>query len=374
MRVYVLDPALIYVRGHQHDWDTRIANHLAELGHDVGFYANVKAKPDAVLGFDKRVRVERLFRHDPLAAPEWFDPICGEIERQLRGAQSIAADLSKLPPADIWLWPTAFSFHLRGCAAVDTNAKISACLQLPPDTGFGLPFAEPGPWWRFSAKQLSRANGRVRTVGTLEPECLAAFQHYLGDLDPILLPIPYDGTPSRRTELKTVGFVGGRRFEQGIHLIGGTIARCIESGLKVLTQSDEYVPAHLKRHQDLTVLDHRGDFAAKVERCDLVIAPYRWSEYTGGRGSGVVYQAIASGVPCVAPYASSPGRTLSRIGSGSLFNEFNSAGIVKAIENARSNYPSLAEAAYRGALEWREHNGLEKFVDAMINGTKHQVH
>lgn len=374
MRVHVLDPGLIYVRGHQHDWDTRIANHLAELGHEVGFYANRQARPNALLGFDARVHLDRHFRIDPYARAEMFDPICGEIERQLLGAQSIANDLTRLPPADLWLWPTAFSFQLRACAAVESSAKISACLQMPPDTGFGLPFAEPGPWWRFSAKRLGRANGRVRTVGTLEPECLAAFQHFLGDLDPILLPVPYDGTPVRHAELKTVGFVGGRRFEQGMHLIGDTIKKCLESGVKVLTQSDEYVPQPLKQHPDLTVLDHRGDFPAKVECCDLIIAPYKWSEYTGGRGSGVVYQAIASGIPCVAPYASSPGRTLSRIGSGSLFNEFNSAGIFKAIEHARANYPALADAAYRGALEWREHNGLEKFVDVMINGPRQASH
>src|SRR5438445_6359381 len=133
MKVYVLDPGLIYVRGHQHDWDTRIANHLVELGHDVAFYANLHAKQDALLGFDERVRVDRHFRLDPYAAPERFDPICGEIERQLLGAQSIANDLSKLPPADLWIWPTAFSYQLRGCAVVESVAKISACLQMPPD-------------------------------------------------------------------------------------------------------------------------------------------------------------------------------------------------------------------------------------------------
>jgi len=372
MRVYVLDPGLIYVRGHQHDWDTRIASHLAELGHDVAFFANQQAKPDALLGFDKRVRVERLFRLDSHVMPERFDPICGEIERQLLGAQSVANDLAKLPPADAWIWPTAFSYQLRACAAVESDARISACLQMPPDTGFGLPMAEPGPWWRFAAKRLRASGGRVQTVGTLEPECLAAFQHFLGDLDPILLPVPYDGKPVRRTELKTIGFVGGRRFEQGgMQLIAGAIALCLRAGLQVLTQTHECVPVPLRKHPGLEVLDHRGAFPEKVERCDLVIAPYQWSEYTGGRGSGVVYQAIASGIPCVAPYASSPGRSLSRIGSGSLFNEFTSAGIFKAIQSAQANYPALAEAAYRGAQEWREHNGLAKFVDVMIGGSKH---
>src|SRR5260221_11092159 len=105
MRVYVLDPGLIYVRGHQHDWDTRISNHLAGLGHDVAFYANVRAKPNALLGFDPRVRVAQHFRLDPYAPPEMFDPICGEIEPHLLGAQTIANDLSKLAPADIWVWP-----------------------------------------------------------------------------------------------------------------------------------------------------------------------------------------------------------------------------------------------------------------------------
>src|SRR5215469_12087581 len=104
MRIHVLDPGLIYVRGHQHDWDTRIANHLAELGHEVAFFANRQAKPDALQGFDTRVRVDPHFRLNSHVTPKRFDPICGEIERQLLGAQSVANDLDKLPPADLWLW------------------------------------------------------------------------------------------------------------------------------------------------------------------------------------------------------------------------------------------------------------------------------
>lgn len=369
MKINILDPGLLSVIGHSHDWDIRIANRLVALGHEVSVYAHVHAHPAALLGFDGAVRVEPMFVHNPYSVASEFDPICGEIERQFVGARKVSRDLKKVDPADLWLWPTAFAHQLRGCAMVDTDARISACFLIPPNDGLGIPFAETGEWWRISAKALRAAGHRTLTMGTVEAEGLPAFQHFMGELDPVRLPTPVDGRPSRRTELTTVGIFGAQRDDQGRLVVGRVIARCLQAGFKVLTQTDKMLPEALKDHPGLTLLGYDGDFPSKIERSDLVVAPYRWDLYSGGRGSGIISQAIASGIPCVAPYRSSPGRALARIGSAVLFSELRAAAVFDAILHAQKTYPVLAEAAFRGAEEWREQNGIAKFVDVMINGS-----
>jgi glycosyltransferase involved in cell wall biosynthesis len=102
---------------------------------------------------------------------------------------------------------------------------------------------------------------------------------------------------------------------------------------------------------------------------DLVVMPYEWHKYLG-RGSGIAYQAMASGVPCVAPRGATFTRSLQRIGSASLFGSLTEGAIFAAILAARQNFAALAEAAYAGALDWRREHGLAKFVDAMI-GVSH---
>jgi hypothetical protein len=369
MKINLLDPGFGVASGHHYDWNTRIAKHLVASGHEVSVYAHVQAQPAALLGFDSKVRVDPLFEMMPYVGTFDFDPICGEIQRQLVGTRSIINDLEKVGPADHWLWPTAFAYQLRACALIDTRATMSFCLHTPPDNGSGIPrHAESGAWWRMAAKSLRSTPNRVLAIGSVEAECVPSFLSFMGELNPVHLPMPIDGTPTRRTELKAVGFLGGQRAAQGRHLIGDLITRCLSAGFKVLTQEDESVPAALRLHPNLTVLGFRGDFPSKVERCDLLVAPYVADVYRAGRGSGVVWQAIASGVPCVAPLHSCPGRSLEDVGSGSFFSELSANSVFEGILYAQKSYPVLADAAFRGAKEYCEHNGLSRFIDVMING------
>jgi hypothetical protein len=371
MKINLFDPGLLRARGHHYDWDTRIANYLIASGHEVSVYAHVQARSAPLIGFDSLVRLEPVFEMSPYIDKSYFDPICGEIQRQLLMTRLIINHLEKMEHADHWLWPTAFAYQLRACAMMDTRAAMSFCLHTAPDNGSGIPrHAESGAWWRLAAKSLRSLPRPLLTIGSVEIECVSPFLSFIGDLNPIHLPMPVDGSPTRRTELRTIGFLGTQRDTQGRHLIGDLIARCLSAGFKVLTQEDEMVPDTLRLHPNLTVLGFEGDFPSKAERCDLLVVPYDRDVYVAGHGSGVVWQAIASGVPCVAPLHSCPGRSLERVGSVSFFSELSANSVFDAILHAQKSYPILADAAFRGAQEFREHNGLSRFVDVMINGSK----
>lgn len=367
MKIHVMDPGLKTAGGHEQDWDRRIANYLAASGHDVAVYAHAQAQPAALRGFDTAVTVKRLFSINPYLAGEFYDPICGDIQRQLVGAMTIAKELRSVERADLWIWPTAFAYQLRGCALTDTDAAMSFCLHTPPEIELRLfEWTESGAWWRMAAKSLQGANRRIAAIGSIEDECLSSFLPFIGELGPQHLPLPFDGTPSRRMQLKTVGILGTYRDDQGSSLIGSLITRCLQAGFKILVQAERVVPPALKGNPDVTVAGYDGSFPSKVERCDLVVVPYRADKYSGGRGSGVVWQAIASGVPCVAPRYSTPGRTLAGIGSATFFSGLSVAAVFEAIREAQSAYSSLAEAALRGAMEFRKGNSLARFVDAIL--------
>jgi hypothetical protein len=368
MKINLLDPGLLRIGGHHHDWDHRIANLLVSRGHDVIVYANAYAADDVTVAFDAAVRVEKLFRLNPYALPDQFDPVCGEIERQLLGRQLVGADLRKVADADLWFWPTLFSHQLLAIPAMKTRAAISLCRYMPPQNGVDVHFAEPGVWWRLAAKNLRLMKSDIRVIGACESEGLNAFMPYIGNLDPVRLPVPIDGTPRRRAALETIGLFGSQpRDEHGSSLFGGLIERALKADFKVVTQAVAAVPAGMRTHPGLTLLDNAGEFAPKLERCDLLVAPYQWHRYVG-RGSGIIWQAIASGVPCVAPEGASLSRVMARSGSASLFSQLTLDGVFAAILRARENYPALAEAAFRAAGEWRETNGLARFVDAMVHG------
>ncbi|MDR3499359.1 MAG: hypothetical protein P4L72_09045 [Parvibaculum sp.] len=370
MKINLMDPGLKGAGGHHYDWDRRIANLLAASGHEVRVYAFARADIDKLDGFARDVQVEKLFRMDPYVRPLQFDPISGTIERMLVGRQLIGEDLQKVAEADLWLWPTLFCHQLLGCAAAKPVAAISGCIDMPPAGDLPLPHAEPGPWWRFAANSLRQRGHVIRALGSGEAEEVSAFLPFIGDLDPCRLPVPVDGTPRERRELKTVGFFGSKpRDEHGSHVVGALIELCLRDGLDVVTQAGDLVPAAMRSHPQLKHLDNAGEFPGKLESCDLVVAPYRWEMYVA-RGSGTLWQAMASGVPCVAPAGASISRTMARAGSVSLFSELSPRAVFAAIQHAKQNYAALAAAALRSALEWPEQNGLARYVDVMTNGRR----
>lgn len=365
MKINLLDPGHISAGGHNYDWNQRIANELARRGHEVRLYIGAQATPEMKKGYAPGISVTPLFQTNPYVPASAYDPVSGEVERQIGGTRQIASELQSVAPADLWLWPTAFAYQLRACSIVPVEAEISACVHIPPSNELRIPYSEPGEWWRFAARSLIASGRRIRAIGPAEPDGLNLFQPYIGMLNLKPLPIPFDGTPRARNTLKTIGFFGNRlRSEQGLGLKPQLVSDCLQAGFKIITQMENSLSPEIAAHPNLTLLDGEGSFAEKLEACDLVVAAYRWDTYVG-RNSGVVSQALASGVPCVAPDGASFSRML---GQGAVFfSELRAPAILEAIQKAQASYPALASAAFDNAQAWRKSHGIAHFVDAMIS-------
>lgn len=364
MKINLLDPGHINSGGHNFDWNRRIAHELAKRGHEVRLYIGAQAKPAAMEGYAAGISVTPLFQTNPYLPASLYDPVCGELERQISGTRQIATELQSVAHADLWLWPTAFAYQLRACAVIPVEAEISACVHIPPTNELNIPFSEPAEWWRLAGKSLVTTGRRIRAIGPAEPDGLNLFRPYLGMLPLKALPIPFDGAPRARDALKTIGFFGNRlRSEQGLNLKPQLVYDCLQAGFHVVTQMEKSLPPELTSHPNLKLLDGDGDFAPKLEACDLVVAAYRWDTYVG-RNSGVVSQALASGVPCVAPYGASFSQML---GKGAVFfSELRAPAIFEAIRKAQTSYPALAKAAFDNAQEWKKSHGIAHFVDAIL--------
>ena len=102
----------------------------------------------------------------------------------------------------------------------------------------------------------------------------------------------------------TVGIFGAQRDDQGRLVVGRVIARCLQAGFEGFDADGQDASRGAEGPSRPDTPGLRWRFPSKIERSDLVVAPYRWDLYSGGRGSGIISQAIASGIPCVAPYRS----------------------------------------------------------------------
>ena len=361
MRINLLDPGLLKAGGHFLEWDLRIVDELISIGHDVAVYSHVNINPEARQAVVARAQLIPIFHVSPFESPRQIDAISGELTIFLDGAVSHARALGSVRQADVWLWPTMLASHLYACALVKPEAMISACIHFPPSY-----MAQHGNmWWRYAFLKAKQAELKL-DAGVPLPILQKHYARLSGRDDIRLLPVAHDGvrTSGRKTRLKKIGFFGAQRPEKGSHLLPELISKLLQDGYQVvLHDSGNLVQA--KKSADLTVLGYVPSLPEEIAQCDLIVLPYHPEAYRN-RGSGVVWDAIASGIPVVAPANTSPGRWVAELGTGKLFVLFTADDIYRAIKEVDSQYAGIAGKAFAASERWLETHGVKNFVRAIL--------
>ncbi|MEH6552254.1 MAG: hypothetical protein V7744_19930 [Pseudomonadales bacterium] len=359
MKIHIMDPGLITAGGHNQDWCVLMAVALQKQGHEVTLYCSGRAPDSLVTELRTSVPTQRVFRFNPYVNAKDIDPICGDIERQILGAETVVEDLRKVSPADLWMWPTMFAHEMMAIARLNPKVALSAVIHHRP--------TEDGAWWRLAGKYLSRSAVNVKCIGTTNDEVLTHIYPLLSQFNPQSLPMPVDGNPTQRESLKTIGILSNFRHETGAKIIVPLLQYCLDQGYKVLISDARQLPESIAKHPNLTELGFIESFATAVEQCDLVLVPYLWHRYMA-RTSGLVNQAQASAVPCIVPAGAGFSRQLRQLGCAELFHQFDINALQQAIQNASNNYQSLAKSAYDVSQQWKKRHGLQRFLYMMEHG------
>lgn len=362
MIVNLLDPGLIYAAGHHLEWDRLIAAELSAQGHEVTVYGHINITPEVRAAFRDPVKLVPLFRNQSYLDPLELDPIAGELLGFIDVATALAQDLRAAAKADLWLWPSLFPVQLYACALIDPDASIAGCIHLDP----GYRSSMGGAYWRYAFIKASQAGLRMN-LGTSGPILQQEYGALFGNHQSVqLLPLPVLGHPGNapRTYLKTIGFFGHQRQEKGAQLVPPLVSILLQEGYQVILHDSgnafgsEQVPG-------LTRIGYVPDLAAEIAKCDLAVVPYAAESYRS-RESGIVWDALASGVPVVAPHGTAPGLRVLKNGSGKVFHFPTVGSIHHAIVEAKMDYDQIAAAAFRTSQKWSQTQGTGRLVQALV--------
>ncbi|MCK9202613.1 MAG: glycosyltransferase [Gallionella sp.] len=372
MDIALLDPGLHSSAGHHLDLDIKIVRELKQRGHRVSVFAHKKLDARAADQLKSADRVTPLFRVTPYRTPvliepglvpAFFDPLSGSLSLFIDGAKAVAEDLGAVKGFDLWLWPSLFASHLLACADASPATRVSGCIHVEPE--FNLKNGQT--FWRYA---FSRAMdvGLPFNAGILTPELASAYATVCPEFPPQLWPCFFDGVvpPQQRNKMTRIGFFGHQqRQEKGYNLISPIVAKLLESGYQVLLQ-DSGGSISPSTHERLEVLGHVEDLGQQIRRCDLVVAPYHPAAYRI-RGSGIVWEALANGIPLVVPDQTSPGNLIAALGCGRLFGEFSTESILDAIRTVHADYRVVSSLAHVAAQRWADHQGISRFVDQLLS-------
>lgn len=357
-----MDPGLWRVAGHHFEIDLSVVRQLVADGHSVRVYTHHSAVEEVTRAFSELAETVPLFRVRAYENPARMDPIAGELLLYERLTKVLSEDLSKTAAADLWLWPSIFAGQLNACATAGRGTPVAGCVHTEPaPSGRAM---EP-TFWRHAFLNAQGAGLRLR-IGGIEPEHRHAYLPITADEHFDILPIPHEGKPiaEAKTHLRTIGFFGHQRGEKGAALLPALLKRLLGEGYEVVVQ-DSSGALRVHDHPGLHGFGYVADLPGLIARCDLVVLPYVPEHYRI-KGSGILWESLATGVPVVAPFATAPGNWIERTGAGKLFAHATEDGIHRAVAQARNDYARIAAAAFGVSRKWSQVHSVANFVRALL--------
>lgn len=362
MKINILDPAISYRAGHHYDYGLKLLKHYAQAGHDVHVYGFSGMDDEVAADFQAFGEVTRLFRIFPYQDPADYDWYAGEIVQNHRESASIAEDLQSVRHAEIWIWPTIRAQDIDACVIRGVDASMVGCVYWDPGVESHSLEAK---LWRSALLQAQAAGLRL-TLASVEAELRHRFMPIVANFRFAVVPHPVDGPPiaSPKASLNRIGFFGHQREEKGSAMMEPLLTRLLEQGYSITLQnSHREWPAPNVPGVDL--LEYVEDIAVPIAECDLVVLPYDVYNYRA-RGSGILMECLALGIPVTGPVGTLPGRIIEQFGVGPLFVANREGPIYHAIKTTKREYPTFAANAHKAARQFTKRNGVAHFAAALL--------
>ena len=362
MKINILDAGISYRSGHHYDYGLKILKYYTHAGHDVHVYGHSGMDDETAAEFEEFGEVTRLFRTAPYHAPDEYDWYAGEIVQHRKESVSIAEDLHAVREADIWLWPTIRAQEIEACVMRAVRTSMVGCVYWDPGVECGSVQAK---LWR-SALVSAHTTGLNLTLASVEAELRHRFMPIVANGRFVVVPQPVDGPrlAEPKSVLKRIGFFGHQREEKGSSIVRPLLSRLVQDGYSITFQNS-YNQAKSPDVPGVDQLKFAKNIAVPIAECDLVVLPYDVPNYRA-RGSGILMECIALGVPATAPVGTLPGRIVEQYGVGSLFLETRPGPIYRAIKIIERSYAAFAANAYAAAGRFSERNGVAQFASALL--------
>jgi glycosyltransferase involved in cell wall biosynthesis len=330
------------------------------LNHDVTIFSNRSYINDEVL--NKKINVVPIFSISPYSNLK-KDPYTGELDEYIRFTQIYSQELQKIPVADLIIVPTMFSFLLNAFTVNKTKTPIAACIHFGPD----FKNINNGKLrWRIAFRNAR--GSLLMNMGGLEKVNYYDYLPLTFNKKFHVFPIPLEGSQlsKQKNKIETVGFFGDQRGEKGTGLLEPLIKFLVSKNIHVIVHdSSSKISAN---HPSVTVINYVESLANEIAKCDLVILPYDQKEYSH-KGSGILFEAIASGVPALVPFNTTLAKHVEDTGAGVTFFDNDIESICEAFETLQSTYGDIKKNASVASKKWKQVHGIKNFVKSLIEPT-----
>lgn len=356
----IVDPGMSQKAGHHREINMALAAELAQRGYQVNIYAHKTYPVDRADMDNPDIRIIPHFTVFPYAVLKNDHALTtlaiNHHYSQIKFEEELFAIKFK---GDIH-FSNIFSYQIKGLSKISGLHKSTACIHVHPNR-----YTPHGEF--FWIKSVTDNHSHMKKFQIFSVEALLSneidrLSAYGNIVKTIPFPLKIKEIPAQKSPTHRIGILGGLRPSQGFEKLSQTLQLIHGQGYEVLLQDPRGQVKNLEGVKKIGFLDC---FADAFNECDAVLLNYEPEAYKF-MGSGVMWEALANGIPVIYSKGSAVAHLGKTLGAGIPFSYHDASSLKEALHLYKNHQEKWGSDARKIAVEIRSKNTISHYLDQLI--------
>jgi glycosyltransferase involved in cell wall biosynthesis len=284
----------------------------------------------------------------------------------------------------VWSWFTQTPLNRRPTIFMEFGNALNVTLGDKGVTWIPEPRHDSMPTLlRYIGLKMHKEDQPRFKLATFANRCSNAYSKLM-EYPVLTIPLPHRAITDCHSRvgkrIKTVSVIGQQGWNKGYQLVPQFATQLLAQRDDVRLLIHNNIPNNMAKDHALiralaladsrvTVNEEFADsklWSYLLNESDLLVCPYNAKTYSTSY-SAVASEAMANGIPLIAPANSTLSDVLEEFGTpGATFSDFTSKSVLEATINVLDDFDSAAEKASLAAAQWEATKGAGNLVDVFL--------
>lgn len=357
----IIDPGMTDQFGHHRDINIALGQAMLSRGYQVNLFTHKAYAPSPWDPVDENFKIVPHFNISAYSIYRDELSISDIVIKYSIGEQKFFDELSELKLQGQIHLSNLFSYQLKAICKIKAQHKITACIHVHPNR-----FTPHGEFlWTKTAIEINHHLKNIE-IFSIEESLLHEMDRvtpYGHGIQKIAFPLNLSELPAKSIQTNRIGILGSLRAAQGSAKIIPTVDLIRSLGFGVLIQDSRNM-IEMPESTSVKKIGYIEKFSDAFKDCDAILLNYEPDTYQF-MGSGVLWEALACGVPFLYTRGTALASLASKWDVGIQFSFFDTISLKNALTHYKDNQDFHKSKSFNIMSQVRSQHNLDHYLNSI---------
>lgn len=357
----IIDPGMTDQFGHHRDINVALGQAMLSRGYQVNLFTHKSYTPSPWDPVDANFKIVPHFTISAYSIYRNELSISDIVIKHSIGEQKFQDELLELKLQGQIHLSNLFSYQLKAICRIKGQDNTTACIHVHPNR-----FTPHGEFlWTKTAIEINHHLKNIEIFAIEEPLLheMDRLTAYGNGIQKIAFPLNLSEFSAKTTPTNRIGILGSLRVAQGFGKIGANVDMIRSMGFHVLVQDSKGM-INQPESPSIKKIGYIEKFSDAFKECDAILLDYEPDTYQF-MGSGVLWEALACGVPFIYTRGTSLAALASKWDVGIQFSFYDNTSLKAALNIYKENQEFYRSKSMKIAHEVRSENNIGNYLDSI---------